>query len=61
MSEVALRAGVAVVAGTLADFHGDPADRMIVASALAAGAALVTKDGSIRSWADETGAITCIW
>ncbi|MGK3989266.1 type II toxin-antitoxin system VapC family toxin [Sorangium sp. So ce136] len=29
--------------------HGDPADRLIVATAIAAGAELVTKDHQIRS------------
>lgn len=61
VSETVLHADTAVVAGTLADFHGDPADRMIVAAAMAAGADLVTKDGSIQSWAVATGGITCIW
>lgn len=32
------------------DFHGDPADRLIVASSLAAGAPLVTKDRAITDW-----------
>jgi PIN domain nuclease of toxin-antitoxin system len=32
------------------DFHGDPADRLIVATALELDAALVTKDDRMRSW-----------
>ena len=32
------------------DFHGDPADRLIVATALELNAALVTKDARLRSW-----------
>ena len=32
------------------DFHGDPADRMIVATAFEARAELVTKDDQIRAW-----------
>ncbi len=32
------------------DFHGDPADRLIVATALELDAALVTKDDRLRSW-----------
>lgn len=39
---------VAVRASSLAEFHGDPADRLIVATALEAGSALVTRDGAIR-------------
>jgi PIN domain nuclease of toxin-antitoxin system len=41
---------VATEAGLLGrGFHGDPADRIIVATALEIGAALVTKDARIRS------------
>lgn len=39
---------VAVRASSLTGFHGDPADRLIVATALEAGSALVTRDGAIR-------------
>jgi PIN domain nuclease of toxin-antitoxin system len=39
---------VAVRASSLIGFHGDPADRLIVATALEAGSALVTRDGAIR-------------
>jgi PIN domain nuclease of toxin-antitoxin system len=31
-------------------FHGDPADRLIVATALESGSALVTKDEKLRSY-----------
>jgi PIN domain nuclease of toxin-antitoxin system len=34
----------------LEDFHGDPADRLIVATALALGAALITADAQIIGW-----------
>lgn len=39
------------------NFHGDPADRFIVASCLVHGAPLVSKDGRIREW----GKIEVIW
>lgn len=39
------------------DFHGDPADRLIVAACLAHQAPLVTKDQRIRDW----GQIRTIW
>jgi PIN domain nuclease of toxin-antitoxin system len=40
---------IAVAAGSLPDdFPGDPADRLIYATAIAAGAALVTRDATIR-------------
>ena len=35
-------------AGIGRDFHGDPGDRLIVATALVLGCSLVTKDGPIR-------------
>lgn len=46
----ALTAEIAVAAGRLGDdgFHGDPADRMIAATAIALGAELVTRDERIR-------------
>jgi len=34
----------------LADFHGDPADRLIVATAIVLGAPLITADRQIISW-----------
>lgn len=46
---------IATSAAELPDFHGDPADRMIVASALEHGAALATRDRTIRTWARRHG------
>jgi len=42
-----LTPAVAVASAQLESFHGDPADRLIVATALAHGALLVTKDEDI--------------
>jgi PIN domain nuclease of toxin-antitoxin system len=50
ISLLPLTPSVATGAYRLPGFHGDPADRMIVASALAWGWPLVTKDRSIRDW-----------
>ena len=49
---------VAVAAGMLdeKEFPGDPADRMIYATARAAGAALVTRDEKLRSY-DPRGTV----
>lgn len=49
----------AIVLGAveLSPFHPDPADRMIVATALRLGAPLVTKDARIRA----SGSIEAIW
>lgn len=41
---------VAVLATTLDDFHGDPADRLIVAAALAESCPLITRDQRIRRY-----------
>jgi len=41
----------------LGRFHGDPADRLIVATALVESAALVTKDPRIRKYE----ALSTIW
>lgn len=48
--EVPLSGTIGIAAAQLAAFHGDPADRMIVATALSLGATLVTADESILSW-----------
>jgi PIN domain nuclease of toxin-antitoxin system len=48
--EVPLSGAVAISAAELVEFHGDPADRFIVASALAEGAALLTADAPILRW-----------
>lgn len=52
-----LTPAVAVKATQLGAFHGDPADRLIVASALLQHAALVTRDRNIRAW----GALATVW
>ncbi len=51
---VALSPAIAVSAGLLggAGFHGDPADRILVASARSQRCPLVTKDTRIRAWPD---------
>lgn len=57
----ALTSSVAVAAGSLVDFHGDPADRMIYAAAAGGGHPLVTKDGRLREYAKKQRAIRAIW
>ncbi len=47
--EVPVDGGIAARAGLLADMHGDPADRLIVATALE-GHRLVTADRRILEW-----------
>ena len=50
LNEIPLLGTIAVRAGGLLDFHGDPADRMIVATALETPATLVTADEKILAW-----------
>ena len=48
--EAPLSGDVAIAAATLPDFHPDPADRFIVASARALDARLITADDRILRW-----------
>ena len=56
-----LTASVAVAAAELSDFHGDPADRIIVATARELRVPLLTKDRLIHAYADKASAPTVIW
>lgn len=44
---------IALAAASLEDFHGDPADRMIVATAIHLGFPLATADEKIQRWAPK--------
>lgn len=48
--EVPLTGPIAIAAAQLSAFHGDPADRFIVATAVGEGAALLTADTTILGW-----------
>lgn len=48
--ELPLDGIIAAQAGLLPDLHGDPADRIIVATALAGGHELITADRQILAW-----------
>jgi PIN domain nuclease of toxin-antitoxin system len=48
--ELPLGGGTCIAAAALPDFHADPADRFIVATARALGATLVTADQRILAW-----------
>lgn len=56
MTLVALDPTIAALAATL-PMHGDPADRLIVASAMSRNAPLVTKDQAIRN----AGLVPTVW
>lgn len=49
--EIPLDGAIGIVAGELAGLGGDPADRMIVATAMALDATLMTADESLLDWA----------
>ena len=48
--EIPLQGSTAIRAGQLQGFHGDPADRMIVATAIEHSATLATADQKILEW-----------
>ena len=50
VSELVVTGDIVEAADMLEDFHQDPADRLIVASALARGASLITSDRAILDW-----------
>lgn len=50
LQELPLQGSTAIRAGQLQAFHGDPADRMIVATALENAATLMTADKNILDW-----------
>ncbi|RLA23968.1 MAG: PIN domain nuclease [Gammaproteobacteria bacterium] len=50
LQEIAVAGDVAIESTQLADFHGDPADRMIVATAIKSAASLCTADQKILDW-----------
>ena len=49
--ELPLSGSAAIIAAAFTGFHGDPADRIVVATALEEGAVVVTADQKILSWA----------
>jgi PIN domain nuclease of toxin-antitoxin system len=48
--EQVLDGDIATLAGELPDAHGDPADRMLVATAIVRGLTLVTADAVLLEW-----------
>lgn len=51
IEEITLSGDVGILAAELENFHADPADRIITATALAHGATVVTADARILGWA----------
>jgi PIN domain nuclease of toxin-antitoxin system len=50
LQEIALSGNIAIQSAILKDFYGDPADRMIVATAIESTMTLCTADTKILSW-----------
>ena len=48
--ELPMDGNIGIKAAELEEFHGDPADRIIVATALSTGSLLVTADKKILAW-----------
>ena len=56
-----LTPSAAIAAARLPGFHGDPADRLIYATAAELGVALVTKDQQIRNYAEQHHDVQVVW
>jgi PIN domain nuclease of toxin-antitoxin system len=54
LRELPLNSSIALAAVALRDFHMDPADRFITATALAHDALLITADQAILNWPDRS-------
>jgi len=54
LRELPLNGSIALAAVALRDFHADPADRFITATALAHDALLITADQAILNWPDRS-------
>jgi PIN domain nuclease of toxin-antitoxin system len=57
----ALTPTVAIAAGQLPNFHGDPADRFIYATARELEVPLLSKDSQIRQYASRSRDVQVIW
>jgi PIN domain nuclease of toxin-antitoxin system len=55
-----LTAEISTTSCRLPDFHGDPADRIIVATAVTLGIPLITADEKIIRWNEEHGLVQVI-
>lgn len=56
-----LTPSAAISAARLPNFHGDPADRFIYATARELGAPLVSKDGRIREYGRVNADVEVVW
>ncbi|MCI0439464.1 MAG: type II toxin-antitoxin system VapC family toxin [Chloroflexi bacterium] len=56
VEEISVSGDIGIAAVNLKDFHADPADRIITATAIMHSARLITADTNILSW---TGSVEC--
>lgn len=56
-----LSPAIAVAAAELPDFHGDPADRLLYATARSLQAELLSKDGLLHRYAESDGDVVVVW
>lgn len=59
LEEIPMDGAIGVTAAGLEDLHADPADRMIVATALRIGATLTTADERILEWSSDLTRLDC--
>jgi PIN domain nuclease of toxin-antitoxin system len=52
---------IAISAAQLPEFHGDPADRLLYATARELQIAMISKDEKIRSYALRRGDVAVVW
>ena len=52
LKEIPVSGDIGITAGELTNFHGDPADRIITATALTRSATLCTADKKLLNWPD---------
>jgi len=57
LREIPVTGADGIVANQLSNFHSDPADRLIVATAISSDALLVTADRRILEWPGEMGRV----
>lgn len=56
-----LTPGIAVAAAELVDFHGDPADRFLYATARLLDVPLLSKDRLLHGYAEADRTVTVVW
>ena len=61
VSPADLTPGVAVAAAELVDFHGDPADRFIYATARSLDCPLISQDQAVGRYARKDRSVSVIW